>query len=110
MNNSFNDNGTSPMNVGYKTPGNFVSSDNLNAIKYAIDRNKISDEYEYQNYPYFFKAVQPQIISNPNVAKGLKQLEKPPTKTVASAMERFNDEVFMIKKIRDKQRYDFYKV
>ena len=111
MNNTFDNGGHSPINIGYKTPGNFYSTENLGRhMSYGIDRNKISDEYENQNYPYFFKAVQPQIISNPNVAKGLKQLEKPPTKTAASAMERFNEEVFMIKKIREKQRYDFYKV
>ena len=53
MNNTFQD------NVGFKTPGNFMSTDQISKLHYGIDRNKISDEYEYQNYPYFFKAVQP---------------------------------------------------
>ena len=55
------------------------------------------------------RAQQPQIIQNPKIARGLKQVEKPPTMTSTIAMERFHDEVYKIKNIRDKQRYDFYK-
>lgn len=86
----------------------FSSTDQL--VSGALDRNTISKNYHYENYPYFLRAQQPVLIKDPKLAKGLKNCDAPPTYINGVALKRFHEEVGRIQQLREKQKYDFTRI
>ena len=73
----------------------------------ALERKNISNKYHNLDYPIFLKAAGPFEVYDHAQKKGV-HCENNQKNTNSMAQLRFQQELSRIKKVREKQREDFY--